>query len=340
MLSQLRTAVVPPTTSSITRPPRPPPPPSQSHHGSQLSPLAPAPVQHPHLVNGHTNGALTNWTSINNQDPYTPNSDAMPTGPPWTDAEKISLLVEILRDCEVVAPNWRNITIPPGRTSLQAQQIFAMLTASPENSPATSPAAPVAAPPPPPPPQPQPQPAASGRKRGNASAAASAATPIKRKRGRPSKADMALREQLSQSGAPAAATWQPQMYTPDHGRGGVSMLATPAGATPSLGAIQQQLSELPPLKKKRGRPTKAEMEARRERQRLELLAAQRIHGGDLPSDIQDLDDQARQKHEQDQAQQQMRDQENERTNDSGNAHEEVEEDESEEGGPDSPDTEE
>jgi ATP/maltotriose-dependent transcriptional regulator MalT len=134
------------------------------------------------------------------------------------------------------------------------------------------------------------------------------------------------------------------MYNPENNRGGASMVApSPAGAPPSLGAIQQQLSELPPLKKKRGRPTKAEMEARRERQRLELLAAQRIHGGDLPADLQDLQDpaeQARQKQEQDQqVQQQIREQENEQAHDSGQVHEEIEEDESEEGGPDSPDEE-
>jgi hypothetical protein len=156
---------------------------------------------------------------------------------------------------------------------------------------------------------------------------------------------VALREQLAQGGAATAATWQPQMYTPDHGRGGVSLLAaTPGGAVPSLGVIQQQLNELPPLKKKRGRPTKAEMEARRERARLELLAAQRIHGGDLPpdmQDMQDMDEQARQKQEQEHhVQQQIREQESEQVHDSGQANEEIEEDESEEGGPDSPDTEE
>jgi hypothetical protein len=161
---------------------------------------------------------------------------------------------------------------------------------------------------------------------------------------------MALREAQAQGGAPPAATWTPQMYNPENNRGGASMVApSPAGAPPSLGAIQQQLSELPPLKKKRGRPTKAEMEARRERQRLELLAAQRIHGGDLPADLQDLQDpaeqaeqaeQARQKQEQDQqVQQQIREQENEQAHDSGQVHEEIEEDESEEGGPDSPDEE-
>jgi hypothetical protein len=33
---------------------------------------------------------------------------------------QISLLVEILKDCEVVAPNWRNIKIPPGSRCLSA----------------------------------------------------------------------------------------------------------------------------------------------------------------------------------------------------------------------------
>ncbi|KAI5854677.1 hypothetical protein BZA05DRAFT_392235 [Tricharina praecox] len=339
MLSQLRTAVVPPPPPSahqFTRHPRPPP--SQTVPGSHLSPLAPAPPLQL-LVNGHANGALSNnWTSVNH-DPYIPfphHSGAMAGGPPWTDAEKIQLLVEILKDCEVVAPNWRNIRVPSGRTSLQAQQIFALLTTSPDNSPAASPTAVSAPPPPPPPPvqqQPPPQPtAAPTRKRSNPSQNPNAP---KRKRGRPSKADIALREQ-SQGGT-STATWQPQMYTPDQGRGGVSLLAAAVGgaAGSQQGSIQQQLSQLPPLKKKRGRPTKAEMEARRERERLEILAAQRVHGGDLPADVEE---QERQKLETEEGQTRRLGNELEAELAAAQALD-IEDDDSEEGGADSPDTE-
>jgi len=125
------------------------------------------------------------------------------------------------------------------------------------------------------------------------------------------------------------------MYTPDHGRGGgvSSLTAAPGGAAASH-SIQQQLSQLPPAKKKRGRPTKAEMEARRERERLELLAAQRVHGGDLPADVQERE---RQKIEAEDGHTHRLGKELEAELAAANA-EEIEEDESEEGGAESPDT--
>ncbi|KAF8245153.1 hypothetical protein K440DRAFT_646524 [Wilcoxina mikolae CBS 423.85] len=338
MLSQLRTAVVPPPPPSshpFTRHPRPPPP--QSASGTQLSPLAPAPIPQSHQVNGNSNGALSNWTSVN-QEAYSalPNSGAMAGGAPWTDAEK--LLVEILKDCEVVAPNWRNIRIPPGRTSLQAQQVFALLTTSPESSPIATAAVLSSA-------APLPQPAsAPSRKRAHPEAYGPQTPGARRKRGRPSKADIALREQAAQGG-PTAATWQPQMYTPDQSRGGVSLLAatpgTPHGQSAILqGSIQQQLAELPPMKKKRGRPTKADMEARRERARLEMIQTQRIQGGDLPLPAPEAEPQQPQQKEvpeqepgREQVQEQVQEPEQ------GQGQEEVEEDESEEGGADSPEDE-
>ena len=191
----------------------------------------------------------------------------------------------------------------------------------------------VQAPQPPPPAQQLPQTTvAPVRKRSNP--AQNPGAP-KRKRGRPSKADLALREQAAQGGAPTA-TWQPQMYTPDQGRGGASLLpAAPGGVGASQeGSIQQQLNQLPPLKKKRGRPTKAEMEARRERDRLELLAAQRVHGGDLPTEVQQQD---QQKLEADDGQ--ARRLGNELAEELAGVNADIEEDESEEGGADSPDTE-
>lgn len=111
----------------------------------------------------------------------------------------------------------------------------------------------------------------------------------KRRRGRPSKADIAARD--SQTGA---ATFQPRMYTPaGQGRGGAGAGAGPGGllfaAPPAssshgqAGSLQQQLANRP--QKKRGRPSKAEIEAR-ERARLEALhmvQGMGIHAaGDLP----------------------------------------------------------
>ncbi|KAF8544131.1 hypothetical protein BDD12DRAFT_873499 [Trichophaea hybrida] len=358
MLSQLRTAVVPPpppppSSHPFARHPRPPPP--QSASGTQLSPLAPAPIPQSHQVNGNSNGALSNWTSVN-QEAYSalPNSGAMAGSAPWTDAEKdwclvvhavialstdmIQLLVEILKDCEVVAPNWRNIRIPPGRTSLQAQQVFALLTTSPESSPIATPAVLSSA-------APLPQPiSAPSRKRAHPEAYGPQTPGAKRKRGRPSKADIALREQAAQGGT-TAATWQPQMYTPDQGRGGVSLLAATPGTSLGQsailqGSIQQQLAELMPAKKKRGRPTKADMEARRERARLETTLPHKIQGGDLPLPVPEVEpQQPRQKEAPEQEPSQEQVQEQVQEPEQGQGQEEVEEDESEEGGADSPEDE-
>lgn len=90
-----------------------------------------------------------------------------------------------------------------------------------------------------------------------------AAPPPKRKRGRPSKADLALREQQLRGGD-GSASWQPQMYTPDASKGGVSLTNTTPNAL---------LPGETPVKRKRGRPTKAEVE-RRERERQMLLEQQ------------------------------------------------------------------
>jgi hypothetical protein len=108
------------------------------------------------------------------------------------------------------------------------------------------------------------------------------------------------------------------------------------------GAMQQQQSDQTPVKKKRGRPTKADMEARREKVRLELLHQQSIHGGsDLPpapeAEAELQQPQLKEAPEQEQAQEQEQEQGQEP--EQGQVQEEVEDDESEEGGADSPEDE-
>ena len=137
------------------------------------------------------------------------------------------------------------------------------------------------------------------------------------------------------------------MYTPEQqGRGGVALAAaTPGSAGDGYLAIQQRLSELPPPQRKRGRPTKAEIEARRERERLELLAAQRIHGGDLPSDFQNSPARVGPKQEGGLQQKQIGQKQEgghlqqDADQDQGQGHEDAEDDESEDAAGDSPDTE-
>jgi hypothetical protein len=174
--------------------------------------------------------------------------------------------------------------------------------------------------------------AGSGRKRVRTSNATPAKTPNsqsapgtdgpKRKRGRPSKADILARE---------GGSWQPQMYTPKNrttpsqpgsasaalpepnsaektsgeptgvspvepALGVSGSLVTPAfavGAAPQVSssndADENETGQSAPesQKKKRGRPTKAEMEARRQRERVDILQKQedKQEEPDAPADL-------------------------------------------------------
>ncbi|TGZ77811.1 hypothetical protein EX30DRAFT_343720 [Ascodesmis nigricans] len=326
MLSQLRTAVVPPL-----RPPYPPPsapsasslpiphhhtpvasntlPPGHSAPGRAILPKSqphppPAPPSQPSAPSSFSNSTQPSpfapslppsnlWASVN-QDAFLEDSedteDTMPGGSSsastWTDAEKIALLVEILRDCEA-APNWRNITLPQGRNVIEAQHVFSFLISSPPNSPQAAPAQTPS----------RPTTASSAPRKRSAppTPIIPGQEPFKKKRGRPSKADLLAREQAAAAAAtpgttaPPAPQFTPQMYTPDNGAASTTPAIAPASAsatTPAAAAptapvlpveatLAASLALSPPLKRKRGRPSKADLEERRRReQEVARLAAQ------------------------------------------------------------------
>ncbi|RPB05602.1 hypothetical protein L873DRAFT_1662022 [Choiromyces venosus 120613-1] len=178
-------------------------------------------------------------------------------GSPWSDAEKLQLLLEIAK--QNTNPNWRIIEVPTGRTKSQAQAIFATMKSH-------------STPPPPP----------SNKKRareelgydqanipsaGQSSSAAMMPVPItKRKRGRPTKAETEARKAAEARGEILP---KPKPYIP---KTTSNVIVGPDGQ----------------IRRRRGRPTKAETEARKVREK--DLKKKQGGGGDDDED----DDKVRQ----------------------------------------------
>ncbi|KAG0123318.1 hypothetical protein HOY82DRAFT_575009 [Tuber indicum] len=157
-------------------------------------------------------------------------------GSPWSDAEKLHLLLEIAK--QNTSPNWRIIEVPTGRTKSQAQAIFTTM-----KSHST-----------PPPSQGNKKRAreesgyeqASTPTAGQSSSTTMMPVPItKRKRGRPTKAETEARKAAEARGEILP---KPKPYIP---KTTSNVIVGPDGQ----------------IRRRRGRPTKAETEAKKARER-------------------------------------------------------------------------
>ncbi|KAF8453781.1 hypothetical protein BGX38DRAFT_376242 [Terfezia claveryi] len=145
----------------------------------------------------------------------------------WSDAEKVSLLLEVIKHKNVV-PDWKSIKVPQGRTLTSAQSEYLKLTST---FPIRPPVAKVD----------------EDEEMEDASDSAISAPAAKKQR-----RDSYSEEASSTSGVDGAVSSNASE------NGTVPMKSVAAHSTTNA-----QLNPLLPVKRKRGRPTKAESEARK-----------------------------------------------------------------------------
>ncbi|KAF8428671.1 hypothetical protein EV426DRAFT_711340 [Tirmania nivea] len=147
----------------------------------------------------------------------------------WSDSEKVSLLLEVIKHKNVI-PDWKSIKVPQGRTLASAQSEYLKLTSTfPIRAPVAK--------------------ADEDEEMEDASDSATSPPAAKKQR-----RDSSSEEASSTSGVDGTASSNGS----ENGTIPMKSIATPL--TPTATAQQNPLL---PVKRKRGRPTKAESEARK-----------------------------------------------------------------------------